>query len=137
MAGRVGCHGLDKLVDLAVEDASVRGDDFLQLRARIGTIPVGDDRLILRAHELDHEVTAALLQPDLIGIDAITDVELAAHSSSGGGVDDPVLTTAQADPVGVDATIPGKRVVPLRAIENIVPGIAGERVVETGALEVL
>src|SRR5436309_2025991 len=72
----------------------------------------------------------------MIGIDAITDIELTAHSSSGGGVDDPVLTTAQADLVDVDATIAGECVVPLRAIENIVPRIAGERVVESGALEV-
>src|SRR5262245_42867795 len=137
IAGGIGCHGLDQLVDLGVQHAAARRDDFLQLRARIGAIPAGNGRLILRSHDLDEKVAAALLQPDLIRRHAGTDVELTPGTGSACGIDHAILTAAPADFVGIDTTIADKRVVPGSAVENIVPGVAGQRVSENGAFEVL
>src|SRR5215510_9936966 len=137
IAGGIGCHGLDQLVDLGVQHAAVRRDDFLQLRARIGAIPAGNGRLILRSHDLDVKVAAALLQPDLVRRHAGTDVELAPGAGSSCAIDDAILAAAAADLVGIDTAIAGEGVVAGPAVENIVAGVAGERVVEGGAVEVL
>src|SRR5262249_21278437 len=105
--------------------------------ARIGAIPIGNGRLILRPHDLDQKITAALLQPDLVRGHAGTDVELAPGAGSACGIDDAILAAAAADLVGVDATIAGERVVAGPAVEDVVAGVAAGRVVESGALEAL
>jgi hypothetical protein len=79
----LGGHGLDELGNLGIEQHLAAGVDALDLVAGVAVEPVGDRDGIVGAEQIDDQVVAALLEPQILVGYAAGEVNLAACMAIG------------------------------------------------------